>query len=149
MNWTQRLSQAGYRITAPRRAVMQVLSRSHEPLAPQAIRDQAQALDLELSLVTAYRTLDLLEELELVRQVHLACGDHGYVLASPGHHHAILCECCGDVAEFPGDRDLEALFQRVRTRTGYEVSDHLLQLFGVCPSCQIQHPTQSRRPNGE
>jgi Fur family ferric uptake transcriptional regulator len=133
--WEQRLANAGCRITASRRAVMRVLTKADTPLSPQEILEQAQAVHRKLGLVTVYRTLNLLTEMNLVRRVHREDGCHGYLFTSPGHRHALVCRYCGRAVEFAGEDDLHALIERVEARTGYRVDDHLLQLFGLCPNC--------------
>jgi Fur family ferric uptake transcriptional regulator len=138
MDWEQQLAGKGCRITAPRRTVVQVLQGTSAPLSPQEILEQGQRIHPRLGLVTVYRTLTLLTESDLVRRVHREDGCHGYVLASPGHQHHVICQRCGGTAEFPGEDDIHALIERVETGTGYRVNDHLLQLFGVCPNCQAQ-----------
>jgi Fur family ferric uptake transcriptional regulator len=139
IEWEQRLSNAGCRITAPRRAVMQVLLQGGAPLSPREILEQGQAIHRKLGLVTVYRTLSLLAELSLVRRVHLEDGCQGYLLASPGHHHAVICRDCGQASEFPGENDVHTLIERVEARTGYRVEGHLIQLFGSCPDCQREN----------
>jgi Fur family ferric uptake transcriptional regulator len=137
-DWEQRLSAAGYRVTAPRRAVMQVLLDARTPLPPQEIVERGQLVHPKLGLVTVYRALALLEELNLVRRIHVHCeaGCHGYVLASPGHRHHIICQKCGGTAEFRSCGDLDMLAVQVEQSTDYRVNDHLFQLFGLCPNCQ-------------
>jgi Fur family ferric uptake transcriptional regulator len=135
-DWEQRLTDVGCRITAPRRAVMQVLTQTEAPLSPQEVFERGGAIHPKLGLVTVYRTLNLLAELNMVRRVHRENGCHGYLPASPGHRHALICLDCGRAVEFPGGDDLHALIERVEAGTGYRVDDHLLQLFGLCPNCQ-------------
>ena len=136
MDWEASLTAAGYRITASRRAVIQTLTQTDIPLSPQEIFEQARKVHRRLGLVSVYRTLDLFSELDLVRRVHRQDGCHGYLLASPGHRHALICQRCGRAVEFPGEDDLHELIGRVEATTGYKVDDHLLQLFGLCPDCQ-------------
>jgi len=135
-NWEERLVAAGCRVTAPRQAVMQVLTAATAPLQPQEILERGQAVHGRLGLVTVYRTLNLLAELNLVRRVHRDDGCHGYLPASPGHRHALICRGCHRAVEFAGEDDIRLLIERVQTRTGYCVEDHLLQLVGLCPICQ-------------
>ena len=134
--WEETLSQAGYRITAPRRVVMMVLAQAERPLVPQEILTRGIKLHATLSLVTVYRTLELFEELSLVRRVHQDDKCQGYLLTAAGHRHVLICEKCGRAVEFPGQDDLAALIARVEERTGYQVKAHLLQLVGICPHCQ-------------
>jgi Fe2+ or Zn2+ uptake regulation protein len=136
VQWERCLVDAGCRITAPRRAVMQVLREADVPLMPQEILEHGQRVHCKLGLVTVYRTLALLTDLNLVRRVHRDNGCHGYILASPGHRHAIICKVCRRAVEFSGEDNIHALIARVEAETGYQVDDHLLQLFGLCPDCQ-------------
>jgi Fur family ferric uptake transcriptional regulator len=136
MDLQLKLNQQGLRLTRPRRVVMNILQSTPMPLSPQTIFKTAVDSQEEISLVSVYRTLDLLEELSLVRKVHGHDGCHGYVLASPGHHHHIICQQCGRAVEFTGIGDLADVFERIVAETGFDVDDHLLQLYGLCPQCQ-------------
>ncbi len=138
MEWESRLAAAGHRITAPRRAVVQVLSAAAAPLQPQEILASGRRLHRPLGLVTVYRTLALLAQHGLVRRVHREDGCHGYVLASPGHCHHVICCQCGQATEFAGQDDLQELIERVEAETHYRIEAHLLQLFGLCAACQGQ-----------
>lgn len=137
--WEERLSEAGYRITEPRQAVMTVLQQTECPLNPQEIFDRGTDLHAKLGLVTVYRTLELFEQFDLVRRVHRGEGCHGYLPISPGHRHVLVCRVCGRAVEFVGSDDLDTLIARVEARTDFQVVDHLLQLFGRCPECQEEN----------
>jgi Fe2+ or Zn2+ uptake regulation protein len=115
---------------------MEVLQRAEAPLSPQEILARGEDVHPGLGLTTVYRTVTLLSDLDLVRRVHRSDGCHGYVAASPGHRHHVVCRRCGRAAEFPGSEDLSALILQVERSTDYRVEDHLLQLFGLCPRCQ-------------
>jgi len=134
--WLERLSEAGHRITEPRQAVMTVLQRTERPLRPQEILEHGTALHTNLGLVTIYRTLELFEQLGLVRRVHRGEGCHGYLPISPGHRHVLVCQACGRAVEFVGSDDLDTLIARVEAETDFQVTDHLLQLFGHCSDCR-------------
>jgi len=135
-NWKKRFSAEGFRITASRRAVMDVLLATSVPLSPSEILEQGRRVHRKLGLVTVYRALALLEHLRCVRRVHHEDGCHAYLPCSPGHAHALICRQCGRAAEFQGSEDLQALIARVEEATGYQVDGHLLQLSGLCPDCQ-------------
>jgi Fur family ferric uptake transcriptional regulator len=136
MGWEEQLSRAGWRITMPRRVVMRVLERAARPLSPQEIHARGRRLHRSLGLVSVYRALMVLERAGLVRRVHREDRCDGYVLASPGHHHLLVCRRCGRAVEFPGAEDLSGLIAQVEQRTGFRVEDHLLQLFGLCGPCR-------------
>ncbi len=136
VSWEDRLTEAGFRITAPRRAVIQVLQEADAPLAPQDILERGGGLHTELGLTTVYRTVALLAELDLVRRVHWSDGCHAYIAASPGHRHHVVCRRCGRTVEFPGSEEVAALIADVERATDYRIEEHLLQLFGLCPLCR-------------
>ncbi len=136
VNWEERLSRSGWRITMPRRIVMRVLQQAGRPLSPQEIHARGRRLYRSLGLVSVYRALAVLEQAGLVRRVHREDRCDGYILASPGHHHVLLCRRCGRAVEFPGAEDLSGLIAHVERRTGFRVEDHLLQLVGLCLPCR-------------
>jgi Fur family ferric uptake transcriptional regulator len=130
----QTLRKAGYRLTQPRLAILQVLQENDEGLKPKEVRRQGKTICPSLGLVTVYRTLDLLAELGLVRRVHSEQRCHSYASAGSDRHY-LVCNGCHRVVEFPCD-GLEAVIEGVREHSGYTISDHLLELSGQCPNCQ-------------
>lgn len=136
VDWEQRIADEGLRVTAPRRAVIEVIRQAKKPLSPQDVLRQAKAFHRELGLVTVYRVLNLLLDLKLVRRVHFEHGCHHYLPASPGHYHTLICQHCGRATEFIGGDDIIPLIARVEAQTGYTIQEHLLQLSGQCPTCQ-------------
>ena len=139
MNLREKLNHKGLRLTRPRRIVLSILEDANVPLSPQIIHQRSQDADEEIGLVSVYRTLDLLTELGFVRRVHGNGGCQGYVCASPGHTHHLICQKCEKVIEFSGTGDLEALIRKIEKQTGFKVHGHLLQLHGLCPNCQKEY----------
>lgn len=133
---TQALKESGYRVTEPRLAVARVVAEADDWLAPEQVHRRALAHHGRLGLVTVYRTLDLLAELGVVRRIHLEDGCHGYARSQLAHGHHLICRDCQQVVEFPGDNDLDGMMARLARRTGFVIEDHLLELLGVCPTCQ-------------
>lgn len=131
----QQLSQAGHRITQPRLAVIRALLEHDGYASPSEIRERAKRYYPTIGLVTVYRTLDLLSELGFVRRIHAEDGCHSYATANNGHHHHLICRRCGAAIEFQGC-DLSPFLARVSQQTGYAIEDHLLELVGVCSTCQ-------------
>jgi len=135
--WLQCLSVNGYRQTAPRQAVVEILADSLRVLNPQEAYDLARENYPRLGLVTVYRTIEKLEELGLVQRVHQPSGCQGFVAAFEGHQHLLICQGCGLVEFFDGSHaEIDGLMGRVEAQSGYEIHGHWLQLFGLCASCQ-------------
>ncbi len=141
-DWLRQLEAKGYRLTAPRRAVVEIVALSQQVLTPFDIFEQAKPTYSKLGLVTVYRTLDKLEELDLVQRVHQPSGCQAFIAAFSGHQHMLICQGCGRVEFFSGDNDqIEILMSHVGEACGYQVQSHWLQLFGVCKHCQGQEAT--------
>lgn len=129
------LSQAGYRITQSRRAVIRVLLEDNGFASPSEIWERAVEYYPRIGLVTVYRTLDLLSRLGFVRRIHTDEGCHGRASTRLGHRHHLICRQCGAAVEFEGC-DLSIFLARVSGETGYLVEEHMLELIGLCPECR-------------
>lgn len=132
--WLEALRLGGYRLTAARRAVVQVLSESVHTMTPGEVFEEARQIYPHLGLVSVYRTLEKLESLNLIQRIHNEDGCHAYFPAANGHQHILLCRQCGRAVFFDGD-DLQPLIDRLSAETGYRIESHWLQLFGLCAEC--------------
>lgn len=133
--WLEQLHDNGYRLTAARRAVVETVERATHALTPIEVYDLARQKYRALGLVTVYRTLEKLEELHLIQRVHQPMGCQAFISTGEGHQHLLLCRECGEAVFFEGD-DLEALMTSISKKTGYQIQDHWLQLFGLCRNCK-------------
>ncbi|HUE98599.1 MAG TPA: Fur family transcriptional regulator [Anaerolineales bacterium] len=134
-NWLTQLQENGYRLTEARRAVVDTVAVTNRALTPIQVFDIAREQDPALGLVTVYRTLEKLEELHLIQRVHQPQGCQAFIAASQAHQHLLLCQSCGQAKFFEGD-DLDALIDTISKKTGYQIHEHWLQLFGICEACQ-------------
>lgn len=131
---SDRLASAGFRITAPRRAVASVLEASEAHLTPAEVLRRARTICPDLGRATVYRTLETLVRIGALRPIFLGDGpEQRYALAEGGHHH-LLCSACGTVVEFD-DCPLGNLESTLAARTGFRIHGHLLELYGRCPAC--------------
>lgn len=146
------LKEEGYRVTAPRRALLRVLAETTEPLSIQELHAlvnpdaDVEGGDEEINLVTVYRFANLLVDLDLVRRVEFGQGYYRYERnesQSGPHHHHLVCRQCGKVADFQGC-DLQDLTTRLEGDTGFRIERHQLELYGVCPQC-LEAPTPDMR----
>ena len=131
------LDRAGYRLTEPRRAVATLIAGRDGHFTAADLEEDARARHLPIGRATIFRALDLFTELEVVERVDLPDGGHAYLPCEPVHHHHVICTNCGRATEIE-DVGIEALLEAVKRETGYDVSSHRLELFGLCPICQTQ-----------
>jgi len=137
--WLTCLKNDGYRLTQPRRAVVSTLAKSQRALSPTQIYNIARVQYASLGLVSVYRTLETLDALGLIQRVHQPNGCQAYMAASIGHQHLVICQACGQTAFFDGD-NLNPLVTRVETQSGFKITEHWLQLFGLCEPCRQNTP---------
>jgi Fe2+ or Zn2+ uptake regulation protein len=139
------LRQQGYKITPQRRSVLDILQASKGHLTPADIYQQARIVNPEISLVTVYRTLEILYRTGHICQLNLPEGHTGYFLRRPReHHHHLVCSSCGLVVDF--DKcNLGSFADNLAGETGFIIKSHGFDLHGVCPACQLKNRTS----NGE
>lgn len=133
-----RLAGVEQRYTQLRRTLVETLAAAGRPLTiPEIIAGAP-----ELPQSSAYRNMTALIEVGVVRRV-VGPDDHGrFELAEElsGHHHHFVCAMCGKVEDFqPSPRLERALADAagaVAEEQGYEVTEHRLDLVGLCTVCR-------------
>ncbi len=123
------------RLSGPRSLIFQELSAAGEPLSPREIYYSLHKERRRIGLTSVYRVLGLFESLGIVFKV-VNGSKSGYKLCElEDHHHHIICKNCGHVEElnfcFISDWST-----KVTEYTGYQVTDHQLNLYGLCRECK-------------
>jgi len=134
-----RLHEQGYRVTGARRAILQELVSSSGHVSADELAALVNRRAPRVGRMTVYRTLELLQQLGLVRPIYLGSGAAHYVLLEDGHHHHLVCARCDAVVEFD-DCLMQELEQRLGERYNFRVQGHLLEVVGLCESCREQEP---------
>ena len=131
----QRLNNAGHKITTPRRAIVHVLLQQQSHFKAEEILEEAKRMAPHTGRATVYRTLEILETMGMLEQLHLGEGSHSYVLGEQSHHHHLICSQCGKVVEFHGCQigDLVNTFAAMHRFT---VDGHQLEMYGRCWECR-------------
>ncbi len=91
--------------------------------------------DLSIGIATVYRTLSLLEESGLVSSISLGTQGKKFEIANKPHHDHLICTVCGKIVEFENEQ-IERIQHQVAKENGFVLTDHLMQLYGVCSDCQ-------------
>lgn len=133
----ERFKREGYKLTTQRRAVLDVIIENHEKhLNPEEIYDSVKMKYPEIGIATVYRTLQLLEKLNIIYRLNFDDGYNRYELnkSSENHHHLICLEC-GKVTEVKLDL-LEKLENEIEGENGFKIVDHNVKFFGYCADCQ-------------
>jgi Fur family ferric uptake transcriptional regulator len=127
------LRERGLRVSAARRLVLEALFSAEGPLSAERIAEGLEGRLPRSDLASVYRNLETLEEVGLVRHVHLGHGPGLYALAAPEHEY-LVCESCHAVRSVASE-ELDEVRARVRERFGYEARFAHFPLVGLCPDC--------------
>ena len=130
------LKTHGLKNTKQRKANLNVLSHSGTPLSAEDIHIRLKVENEDVSLSTAYRTLEQPCEHHVLQLVTLS-GDNrmAYVLEETEHHHYIVCSQCKRILPI-SQCPLQAFEKALAEETGFVLQGHRLDLYGLCPQCQ-------------
>ena len=134
------MGHAGLRLTAPRRALADLIADEPGHFTSADLVERARARHVDVGRATVFRTLEVLTDLAVIERIDLPNGEHAYVACEPAHHHHVVCSRCGRTAEIP-DAGFRTVDREVARRTGFRVDEHRLELFGLCPTCQAVEQT--------
>jgi Fur family ferric uptake transcriptional regulator len=127
------LRERGLRVSAARRLVLEVLYGAEGPLPAERIAEGLEGRIPRSDLASVYRNLETLEEVGLVRHVHLGHGPGLYALAAPEHEY-LVCESCHAVRTV-ASHELDRVRESIRRRFGYEARFTHFPIVGLCPDC--------------
>lgn len=130
------LKKAGLKITLPRRKILEILEKAkdHHMSAEDIYRILLESGE-EIGLATVYRVLTQFEEAGLVVRHHFEGGQSVFELDHGTHHDHLVCVTCGRVEEFV-DNVIEKRQEEIAKNAGYTITDHSLNIYGVCGKCQ-------------
>jgi Fur family transcriptional regulator, ferric uptake regulator len=119
--------ERGLRLSTARRLVLAALYEAAGPLTADQIAG-------DLDIASVYRNLETLEEIGLVRHVHLGHGPGLYARSSAGAQEYLLCDACGAVVTVEPER-LDDVRDLIRERFGHEARFTHFPIAGLCPGC--------------
>ena len=130
------IQKKGLKRTSQRDLILDVFLRTEAHLSHEDLYRLVQKEDPTVGQTTVYRTLKLLAEAGLAREVRFGDGrthyEHNY---KHQHHDHMICTECGKIIEFYS-AELEALQDAMAAKHRFEVTQHLLRIIGVCADCR-------------
>ncbi len=129
------LKKAGLKATLPRIKILEILERNQtRHMSAESIYRELMNEGGEIGLATIYRVLAQFESASLVVRHHFEGGHSVYELDDGEHHDHIVCVKCGKVDEFFDDV-IEQRQREIAKQSGYTVTDHCLNIYGICDQC--------------
>lgn len=129
------LKDRGFRMTPQRQLVLDAVHDLGHA-TPDEVLTAVRAVADGVNISTVYRTLELLEELGLVRHAHLGAGSPTWHPAEHAAHLHLVCHGCGDVVEV--DVALaDGLVGSLRERYAFSTDMEHFAIYGTCESCAL------------
>lgn len=129
------LEEKSMKFTPERRLVLQEVFRNHEHFEAEDIMVSARSRGHRISRASVYRTLPLLAESGLLREVaSLEKHCHYEHVLGHQHHDHLICTGCGKTIEF-SEEHIEELQERICRELVFMPKSHKLEIFGLCDEC--------------
>jgi Fur family transcriptional regulator, ferric uptake regulator len=124
----------GLRVSAARRLVLEALFAAERPVPAEQIADGLAGRLPRSDLASAYRNLETLEEVGLVRHFHVGHGPGLYGLTGAAECEYLVCNACAAVRAVE-PRRMERLRSLIKDEFGYEASFSHFPIIGLCADC--------------
>ena len=131
----EKLKEHEFRITPQRLAVLKILAKSQGHPSVEDIFKQVKPNFPTTSLATIYKTVNLLKEIGEVVELDFSEESNRYDGNKPYPHPHLICTKCKTIMD-PDMATFEDLSKELARKTGYEILNHRLDFFGICPRCQ-------------
>jgi Fur family transcriptional regulator, ferric uptake regulator len=133
-----KLRASGHRLTPQRELILDAVdSLGHA--TPDEVLAEVRKTSSALNISTVYRTLEVLEQLGLVRHAHLSDRAPTYHSVRDHEHFHLVCRNCHTVISVDPDV-LEPTLDRLREEFAFEADVGHLTVFGRCTDCQHDEP---------
>src|SRR5215213_5526236 len=144
----EHIQKAGLRRTAQRDLILEIFLRTEEHLTSEDLYFLVHREDPTVGHTTVYRTLKLLTEAGLAREVRFGDNktyyEHHF---NHDHHDHMICTECGKVLEF-FSQQIENLQDQMAEKFGFRPTHHSLRMWGVCSDCQQAQIDSGTAPSG-
>lgn len=129
------LKKRDFRITPQRIAVLRILASSKGHPSVEQVHEEVKKDFPTTSLATVYKTVSLLKDLNEVLELGFPEGSNRYDGNRPYPHPHLICTNCRKIVD-PDLDSLEGLTRELTSETGFKITSHRLDFFGLCPECQ-------------
>lgn len=125
----------GVKVTGQRMTILKYLINGDKHITAQELFENIKPQHPEIGFATVYRFLRTLTDHKVLSEVRVQGLPARYELANREHHEHISCTTCGKITEFENEQ-LEKMKAEIALSLGYIMTDHILELYGICNDCQ-------------
>lgn len=134
--FTTYLRQHGHKLTPQRELILEVFLDMGGHPAPEELYTAVKQHDRSVGQATVYRTLKLLTEAGIAKELHFGDGLTRYEhRLGQDHHDHLICEQCGSKVEVV-DHRIEELQEELAAKHGFKLTGHRMYLYGLCSQCR-------------
>ncbi|MBK1972093.1 transcriptional repressor [Campylobacter sp. TTU-622] len=137
------LRKGGLKYTKQREILLKTLYNSDTHYTPESLYMEIKQIEpnLNIGIATVYRTLNLLEDAQMVTSISFGSAGKKYELANKPHHDHMICKNCGKIIEFENSI-IEEQQSVIAQKYNFKLTGHLMQLYGICNECNIKAKTR-------
>lgn len=131
------IKKKGMKYTEQRAVILQILVNLDEHLNAEEIHKiiQKEHSDHNIGIATIYRTLNFLEEVNLISSISFGSDGKKYEGNTKEHHDHLICTQCDTIIEFL-DEQIEKKQEIIAKKNNFIIKSHTMQIYGICQNCQ-------------
>ena len=130
------LKQKGLKQTGQREKILEIFLANMKHVSADELHAIIRKSDPQIGFSTVYRTLRLLTEAGLAREVNFGDGRARFEKAFDKDQHGhLICSSCGKAEEF-SIASIEKSIKQVASKAGFKPLGHRLEVYGLCKKCQ-------------
>jgi len=129
----EELKKAGYRMTRHRRAIIEIIAERKDHPSVRQVYNKIRLQSPDISLATVYNTLNMLVEMNLLKEIDFEETDNRFDTNLIPHIN-LVCTICGSINDF--EYDLPVVPDIIRAKDGFVTKEYRLEYRGICKNCQ-------------
>jgi Fur family peroxide stress response transcriptional regulator len=124
----------GFKATPQRIAICRIALNDRDHPTAQNIYDKVQKEHPTVSLATVYKTLQMLEELNLISEICLSSGQTRYDPLMYSHIN-LICTQCGRIEDIEDSRT-QNIMENIASAAKFTMTAQPISVYGICANCR-------------
>ncbi|MBP9023419.1 MAG: transcriptional repressor [Spirochaetes bacterium] len=130
------VKNSGLKSSAQRNHILEIMESKHIHRTVEEIYDIVKKSNPEIGIATVYRTVKLLCEAGIAKEIHINHDVTRYEISSENSHHDhLICQNCGKFVEIESDT-IEKEQAKIAAKYNFDLKDHCHILYGICGDCR-------------
>jgi len=130
------VKEHGMKTSTQRNLVLEIMLRDKKHLTVEELYETVKAENPDIGIATVYRTVRLLCDANIARELPITQQVSRYeIISERDHHDHLICTSCGRFVEISSDQ-IEQEQIRIAKKHEFTLTDHSLVLYGICKDCR-------------